>query len=83
MSAFSHPDYGSTRLTQLFSKYNPDITRIPQEYVYTESDKFNLKQENFRFAFTLEGANDRERKDDIRYIKYFVQLYGKEDGKDF
>ena len=38
---------------------------------------------NFRIAFTVEGYIDKKRKDDPRFVKYLVRLYGKKEGKRF
>ena len=39
--------------------------------------KFNLNDMNFRLAFTMEGVIDQERKNDPRYVKQYVRLFGK------
>ena len=34
-------------------------------------------------AFTIEGYFDKKRKDDERYVRFYVNIYGKRNGKTF
>ena len=53
-----------------------------QDY-YTSDDVVNLNKINFRIAFTVEGYLDQKRKDDPRFVKYLIRVYGKKEGKAF
>ena len=46
-------------------------------------DIVNLNTINFRVAFTVEGYLDSKRKDDPRFVKYLIRLYGKKEGKTY
>ena len=47
---------------------------------YDGSDKLNLNQANFRFAFTFIGKNNYELKNDPRYVKMMARLWTQKDG---
>ena len=47
---------------------------------FTENDQFNMQQEKFRVAFSLEDYSTDKLKADPRYIKFFVRTVGKKDG---
>ena len=47
---------------------------------YDGSDKLNLNQANFRFAFTFIGKNNYELKNDPRYVKIMARVWTQKDG---
>ena len=73
--------FGLTKFTHLWEKYNPDISVVTEEYAYTADDKFNMKDRNFKFAFTVEDYLTNEMKDDPSYVKYLVSLSSYKDNK--
>ena len=51
--------------------------------VYDFNEITNISEVGFRVAFSVRGFGNRELKDDPRYVKYLVRMYGKKEGKDF
>ena len=49
----------------------------------TNSESLNLRDAGLSFAFGLEGFNDKELKDDPRFVKMFVRQFGRLDGKKY
>ena len=47
------------------------------------NDRLNFNDIKFRFAFTIEGYLDREMKNDPRYVKYLVRIFGIKDGVEY
>ena len=47
---------------------------------FTENEQFNMQEEKFRVAFSLEDYSTAKLKADPRYIKFFVRTVGKKDG---
>ena len=43
----------------------------------------NLNDINYRIAFTVEGYYDGKRKDDPRFVKFLIRLYGQKEGKSY
>ena len=39
-----------------------------------------MKEHNLRFAWAIEGYNDKELKNDPRYVKTLVRLSGRKNG---
>ena len=72
--------YGTLKFSHLMGKHNPTISEVTETGVYSSSDKFNLNDEGFRFAFTIEGYADKKIKDDPAYVKYIVRVTGSKDG---
>ena len=60
-------------------KFNELITRaspvIVEQTIDDAVDRINLNEANFQMSFTIDGVFDeRERKDDERYVRTFVEL---------
>ena len=68
--------YASLKLIQLQDRNNPNISQFLEENIYDHTEKLDLNEAQFRIAFSVEGFHDREMKDDHRYVKYLVRLYG-------
>ena len=47
------------------------------------NDRISLNDINFRFAFSIEGYHSREMKNDPRYVKYLVRVFGIHEGKEY
>ena len=75
--------YSSFKFTYLVTKHNPNIsTYIKEDEMF--GTVLNLNERNFRFAFTVEPYyNPTKQKNDPRYVKYFIILYGKHKGENF
>ena len=73
--------YGGLKFLHLYDKHNPQISEVTEKGVLDSSEIMNLNQEGFRFAFTIEGYLDKERKDDPAYVKSLVRLRGLKDGE--
>ena len=69
--------YSVIKIVQMVNGDNPIISDLMLPSHYGPEDKLNLNEINFRLAFSIEGFVIRERKDDPRYVKWFVRLYGK------
>ena len=46
-------------------------------------DHLDLNQINFRLAFSVEGYHLRDLKDDPRYVKYLVRLFGVDGNREY
>ena len=64
--------FGLTKFKHLWEKYNPDISFGKEDQAFTWEDKFNLKSENFKLAFTVEDYRTGKMKNDPHYVKYLV-----------
>ena len=73
--------YASIKFAHLLSRHNPNISSHKQQYYFDSSQVLDLKQEDLRFAFSVEGFLDGKVKDDPTYVKYLVRLFGKKDGE--
>lgn len=43
----------------------------------------NLNEIDFRVAFTVEGYHSRDMKNDHRYVKYLVRIFGRHKGQEY
>ena len=59
------------------------MAQYTQVSLFDFNEKLDLNDINFRLAFSVEGYHSRERKDNHRFIKYLVRVFGIEDGKEF
>ena len=76
--------YGAIKLTQLYKKHNPFISEITEKNFYGADQKLDLNAIKFKQAFTFEGFQDREIKDNPKYVKIISRMYGfNEDGVEF
>ena len=50
--------YGSLKLSHLMDKYNPNISEVKEQNVYTSDTRLNLHDIGFRLAFAVEGYVD-------------------------
>ena len=69
--------YASLKSSHMLSKQNPMISEIRERNFFDYQTKLDLTQINFKMAFSVEGYLDYELKDDPRYVKYIVRIYGK------
>ena len=75
--------YAALKFEQMMSKHNPFISLMTEENIFDYTTRIDLNEINFRMAFSIEGYLDSEVKDDPRYVKYIVRVYGKKDGVDY
>lgn len=68
--------YASIKTIQLFSKHHNNVVQITEKNFFDYHDRLDLNEIGFRLAFSVEGYHSRERKDDPRYVKYFVRIFG-------
>ena len=72
--------YGANKFTFLLERRNPTISSYAERGAVTKNDKINLRDENLRFAFGIEGFLDNELKADPRYVKWYVRAVNRLDG---
>ena len=53
------------------------ISEILEPNFFDYQTKLDLTRIGFKMAFSVEGYLDSELKDDPRYVKYIVRIYGK------
>ena len=67
----------------MMSKHNPFISEVKEKNFFDYNTRLDLKEINFKMAFSIEGFLDQEAKDDPRYVKYIVRIFGKKDGVEY
>ena len=59
------------------------MAQYTQVSLFDFNEKLDLNDINFRLAFSVEGYHSREMKNDPRYVKYLVRIFGIKDGKEY
>ena len=73
--------YSMFKFTHMVTHENPNITGYDIEDGLSETE-VNLNEHNFRMAFTIESFQyPLQQKNDPKYVKYIVRMYGKRDGE--
>ena len=67
-------------MIHLFEYHNPQVAQYTEKTVFDSSEKLDLNKINFKLAFTVEKYLDPEQRNDHRYVKYLVRVWGKEKG---
>ena len=75
--------YGIIKMIQLFSHHNPNVTEHIEKTVFDSSERLDLNEIAFQLAFSVVGYHSRELKNDPRYVKYLVRIFGRKDGKEY
>ena len=75
--------YASIKMVQLFDRHNPTVSQVLDKNVFDYNEKINLNEIGYRVAFSVEGYHSREMKDDPRYVKYLVRIFGKKEGVEY
>ena len=75
--------YGTIKMIQLFSHHNPNVTEHIEKTVFDSSERLDLNEIAFQLAFSVVGYHSRELKNDPRYVKYLVRIFGRKDGKEY
>ena len=60
----------------MITKYNADVTSVLEKDVFDFNEITNLNEVGFRVAFSVRNFRSKELKDDLRYVKYLVRMYG-------
>ena len=64
-------------------RHNPTVSQVLEKNVFDYSEQINLNEIGYRIAFSIEGYHSREMKDDKRYVKYLVRIFGKTKGEEY
>ena len=75
--------YGSIKIIQLITFHNPNVTEHLEKTVFDSSEQLDLNKIGFKLAFSVTGYHSRELKNDPRYVKYLVRIFGIKDGKEY
>ena len=75
--------YAVLKLSHMLSKQNPMISEILERNFFDYKTKLDLTQIDFKMAFGVEGYLDSELRDDPRYVKYIVRIYGKKNDTEY
>ena len=75
--------YTSLKVLHLQGKENPNISTFVRENALTSEYQFEPLKNDFRIAFSVEGFRDKQLKNDPRYVKWIVRLYGKRDDVEY
>ena len=72
--------YAAMKFSHLLERHNPNLSQYTETNIFDDNDRLNLNEINFRLAFSIEGYLDKEMKNDPRYVKYLVRLFGRKEG---
>ena len=72
--------YTALKSLHLTTRYNADVAELLEKNHFTDAELFNIHDENWRIAFTLEDYLTSKMKMDPRYVKFYVRTVGKKDG---
>ena len=75
--------YGTLKFYHLVTLHNADVTSVLETDVYDYNERLNLNDIGFRFAFSVRGYHSQELKDDSKFVKYIVRMFGRKEGKEF
>jgi len=75
--------YGTIKLIHLLSRHNPNLAAYTEQNVFDSSEIVSFKEKNIRFAFGIEGFLDKDLKNDPRYVKSLVRMWGRKAGKSY
>lgn len=75
--------YGTLKFYQMMIKHNTNVTSVYETDVFDFKEVTNLHDIGFRMAFSVRGYDTKELKDDPRYVKYLVRMFGRIKGIEF
>ena len=80
--------FGATKILQLVYKSNPTISSFKVPDAIDPNEIVNIGDTNFRFAFSLEAKNNRNKNDynhknDAKFLRWVVRNHGKRNGEFF
>ena len=73
--------FSIVKFSHLISRQNPTVNTYMDREVFSPEDLFNVVDEEFMVAFSLENYNTQDSRMDTNYIKFFVQFSNMTDGK--
>ena len=74
--------FGSIKMIHLWDRHNPNVSQLLEKDYYSSADLFNIQDEKWRIAFSIEDYLTSKLSIDERYIKFFVRATGRKDGVD-
>ena len=72
--------YGITKLIDLESKNNPNVSFFIKEGHFNQGKQINLTERDFRIAFAVEGYYTEDLKYDPRFVKWIFKMHNVQDG---
>ena len=73
--------YGGLKFVHLIERHNPLVSEVTEKAFYDSSEKMNLNEEGFRFAFTMEGYLSNEVLNNPTHVKYLTRIIGRKGGE--
>ena len=75
--------YAILKFVELSEGSNPNMSENMVQDYYSPLDKFNIAESGFKMAFSIENYLERVNKDDSRYVKWIVRVFGKKDNEEY
>ena len=75
--------YAGIKFAIMINRENPQISSYMERYVIPPDEEFYFKKNGFYFAFGVEGYHDGLPRDDPRYVKTFLRLFGRNNGEEY
>lgn len=75
--------YSMLKMTLLLERSDPIIAKYTQDAFFSVDDPLDFRSMNNKIAFAFQSYMSKEFKDDPRYVKWFVRLYGRRNGEPF
>ena len=75
--------YGATKMVHLLSRTNPNVSSYTEQNYFDSSEVIDIKRKKIRFAFGIEGFLDKQLKNDSRFVKNLVRMWGKKGGVEY
>jgi hypothetical protein len=66
--------YGVPKLINVITKADIKVSNQVLNAIFNEFTLFNVKENNFMFAFGVQDLNDGSNKDDENYIKWYAYV---------
>ena len=75
--------YGVLKFMQMMDKHNPFLSEMTEKNIFDYNTRLNLNEINFKMAFSVEGYLDNQVRDDPRFVKYIVRIFGKKNDVEY
>ena len=75
--------YASVKFIHLESHHNPAITNYLESYQTTAENPINMNGSNSILAFAFEGYRDKDLKNDTKFVKWIIRIYGKKNSVEY
>lgn len=69
--------FAAFKLTALKDRRNPEINIYVEKDAFHNTDRFNVREKNFRMAFGFTDYFIKELKNDKTYIKWYARYFEK------